>query len=68
MTLDKSAKTSLRLFEKDRYDRDEGEGQGGWKNMLMKFGRPLTCQQFEVLKSLHAWRDTKARQTDESVR
>lgn len=66
-TLDNSAKVSLRLFKKDAYDAETGEGNGGWKNAIIKKGASLGIENVAVFKAVHQWRDTTARTEDESV-
>ncbi|CAG8639253.1 3967_t:CDS:2 [Ambispora leptoticha] len=68
VTLDRSREVSLLKYEKDRSDPETGEGNGGWKNDLSKCNRHFNNQQLAVFKVLHAWRDTRAREEDESVR
>ncbi|CAG8571093.1 7725_t:CDS:2 [Ambispora gerdemannii] len=68
VTLDRSREVSLLKYEKERPDPETGKGNGGWKNDLSKCHRPFDNQQVAVFKALHAWRDTRAREEDESVR
>jgi hypothetical protein len=67
IVLSRSAATSSKVYKKDIYDSENGDGPNGWKTMLRKFTRSLRAEQFEVYRALHAWRDQKARDADESV-
>ncbi|KAI8913114.1 ribonuclease H-like domain-containing protein [Powellomyces hirtus] len=67
-TLQRSATTSLNKYEKDIYDSETGEGPGGWRNPLRKYGGALGPDQFAVFRAIHAWRDHIAREEDESPR
>ena len=66
-TLELSAETALRTYEKEEYMFD-GSGPGGWK-VIMKKHLPRGSEgsvEIAVVKALHAWRDTVARELDES--
>lgn len=77
--LARSAETSLRVYEKERYD-EEGAGSGGWDTLARKWNKgSLTAEaeragdvvgrvQRAVYRCVHAWRDRVAREEDESVR
>lgn len=67
IVLSRSASTSGKVYKKEIYDAENGDGPNGWKNMLRKFSRSLRAEQFAVYRALHAWRDQKARDADESV-
>jgi hypothetical protein len=67
IVLSRSAATSSKVYKKDIYDAENGDGPNGWKTMLRKFTRSLRAEQFAVYRALHAWRDQKARDSDESV-
>lgn len=67
VTLSRSAETALKVYEKDVYDTEGGSGSTGWKNTLRKYNRPMNVQQFAVYQAIHAWRDTTAREADESI-
>ncbi|KAF0521493.1 exosome complex exonuclease rrp6 [Gigaspora margarita] len=66
VTLDRSAEISLQCYETFRYDPN-GEGPNGYQKLLAKWNFPLNRQQLAVFKALHAWRDNKAREEDESL-
>ncbi|KAJ3075148.1 Exosome component 10 [Rhizoclosmatium hyalinum] len=68
VVLERSARTSLNLYQKEVYDAEEGEGPNGWASHLRKSALALTPLQLAVYKALHAWRDRTARIEDESVR
>ncbi|KAJ3342683.1 exosome nuclease subunit [Entophlyctis luteolus] len=68
VVLERSETTSLRIYEKERFDSEFGHGANGWSATLHKSGSTLTPVQVHVLKALHAWRDDIARQEDESPR
>lgn len=67
VALSRSAETSLKLYKKDIYDSENGEGPSGWKNTLRRYSRPMSVHQFAVYRALHAWRDQTAREADESI-
>ncbi|KAI0244569.1 exosome nuclease subunit [Massospora cicadina] len=67
-TLDKSQSTATQRFAKVPYDAATGLGPGGWASTLEKCHLPLTPRQVAVFRQLHAWRDMRARDEDESVR
>lgn len=66
--LQRSALTSALVYEKEPYDAEHGRGVGGWSNLLTKWRHSMNQQQLYVFKALHQWRDTTARQEDESIR
>ncbi|KAJ2780954.1 exosome nuclease subunit [Coemansia javaensis] len=68
LVLQRSAATSLRTYAKDGYDADSGGGPGGWARLLAKWRHPLAPAQLAVFRALHQWRDSRAREEDESVR
>ncbi|KAJ3093723.1 exosome nuclease subunit [Physocladia obscura] len=68
VVLDRSKETSLRVYEKEVYDSENGEGYNGWSPILRKSSISLTPIQTSIFKALHAWRDRTARVEDESVR
>jgi exosome complex exonuclease RRP6 len=63
----RSKDTSLKVYEKDVYDVERGEGTNGWRTLLNKYKRALDRRQVAVLKGLHQWRDQVARTDDESI-
>ncbi|KAI9325632.1 ribonuclease H-like domain-containing protein [Obelidium mucronatum] len=68
VVLERSARTTLNLYQKEVYDAETGEGPNGWANHLRKINIPMTPIQLAVYKAIHAWRDHIARLEDESVR
>lgn len=70
--LSRSRETSLRVYEREVYDEDEGSGPGGWDTLARKWNkRTLTrsapkSAEKEIYKNLHAWRDRVSREDDES--
>ncbi|ORZ19396.1 ribonuclease H-like domain-containing protein [Absidia repens] len=66
--LQRSALTSATVYEKEVYDAERGLGSGGWRYLLTKWRHSMNQQQLNVFKALHQWRDTTARQEDESIR
>ncbi|KAI5806118.1 ribonuclease H-like domain-containing protein [Geopyxis carbonaria] len=63
--LSNSKETALRLYEREPYDAETGEGTLGWSNMLGRSGEHLDPAQSAVFKAAHAWRDATARAEDE---
>ena len=70
VVLSRSAQTSLKLYEKEIYDAEHGQGPNGWSTHLRKLRTNVsfTAEQMAVYKALHGWRDRTAREEDESVR
>ncbi|KAJ3274992.1 Exosome component 10 [Terramyces sp. JEL0728] len=66
--LERSAETSLIIYEKSIYDAETGEGSNGWRLTKQKSPDPMNQENFAVFRALHAWRDHVARQEDESLR
>lgn len=76
--LTKSEETSLRTFEKEVYDTQGGSGSNGWDTMARKWnkgallaggpGAGIGALQRAVYQAVHLWRDTVAREEDESTR
>lgn len=66
--LDLSAETALRLYSREAYDVEKGQGPMGWSNLARKIGKADVMKQpvGYVFKRLHHWRDTLARDLDES--
>jgi exosome complex exonuclease RRP6 len=65
--LKKSKETSLRRYETSAYDAENGQGPFGWLNMLIRQSSgKLSKEQFSVFRAIHQWRDTLARDEDES--
>lgn len=58
---------ALQKYDRTNYDAVDGLGHGGWLKMIIsRSARPLDNEQFGVFRILHQWRDTKARERDES--
>ncbi|KAJ1887561.1 exosome nuclease subunit, partial [Kickxella alabastrina] len=68
LALQRSATTAMNRFVKESYDADHGLGSGGWAALLRKWRHPFSPVQMAVLRALHQWRDTCAREEDESTR
>lgn len=73
--LSRSRDTSLRLFEQDTYDVQNGSGPGGWDGLARKWNKVALMASShngslakEVYKCVHDWRDRVARAEDESTR
>lgn len=68
--LDLSAETALKLHARDGYDAEKGYGPNGWANLAKKLVGTKTDMMKQplgfVFKRLHRWRDTLARDLDES--
>ncbi|KAF8636209.1 hypothetical protein AX17_003695 [Amanita inopinata Kibby_2008] len=73
----RSRETSLRVYQKDMYDAVTGSGSGGWDMLARKWNKPLLFAnndnsmgklQRSVYRAVHAWRDSVAREEDESTR
>ncbi|KAL8797560.1 MAG: hypothetical protein Q9195_000377 [Heterodermia aff. obscurata] len=67
IVLRKSKEESLQRYERPIYDAQHGSGSSGWYNLLSSTPAILTQEQFAVFRAVHQWRDTIARQEDESV-
>ncbi|KAF2087190.1 hypothetical protein K490DRAFT_66056 [Saccharata proteae CBS 121410] len=65
--LEKSKEVSLQRYENPIYDPEHGSGPIGWYRMLSKSSTMFTKEQFAVFRAVHQWRDTVARQEDEST-
>lgn len=67
-TLELSAETALKLYEREEYSA-EGTGSGGWRSLLRKTLPKDSEDTIEAatLIALHKWRDDLAREQDESV-
>ena len=65
--LQNSKGTSLQLYERYIYDETTGKGAGGWFNMLKRTPALFSNEQFSVFQAVHHWRDTIARQNDDSL-
>ncbi|KAJ2500524.1 exosome nuclease subunit [Coemansia sp. RSA 1972] len=68
LTLQRSQQTALKKHVKEGYDAEHGMGTGGWAKLAKKWRHPFTPTQLSVFRALHEWRDSCAREEDESVR
>ena len=64
--LSNSKETSLRRYEREGYDPVDGSGQFGWSLMLKRNPAMFTPEQLAVFKAVHQFRDTVARDEDDS--
>jgi len=67
VTLERSERTSLKVYHKDIYNED-GTGRYGWRSIIHRDPNAINGEQFAVLKAVHKWRDQTAREEDESPR
>ncbi|KAJ9666455.1 exosome nuclease subunit [Coniosporium apollinis] len=65
--LRKSKETALQTYEHPFYDAVKGLGPMGWYKMFNKTPAMFSKEQFSVFRAVHRWRDTVARQEDESI-
>ncbi len=65
--LNRSKEEALQRYEHQFYDADHGTGPTGWSPMLSRTAALLDKEQLAVFKAVHQWRDTVARQADESL-
>lgn len=65
--LEKSKETALQRYEHSVYDELEGQGSTGWFQLLQRDPARLSEEQLAVFKKVHQWRDTLARELDESL-
>jgi len=76
--LARSEETSLKTYDKEVYDGQGGTGSNGWYTLARKWnkgallaGGPsvgVDALQRAVYQVVHRWRDTVAREEDESIR
>lgn len=65
--LEKSKEVALQRYEYHVYDETYGLGGNmGWYHHVKRTPEMFTKEQFSVYRALHKWRDTIARQEDES--
>ncbi|KAJ6020710.1 hypothetical protein N7540_006214 [Penicillium herquei] len=64
---ERSQNAALQRYERPVYDEANGQGQGGWYDMLCRTPGTLSKEQFAVFKAAHKWRDEVARAEDEGV-
>lgn len=65
--LGESKKEALQVYQHPAYDAETGRGPAGWLSMLGSRNVRFDNQQFAVFRSVHSWRDRKAREKDEGV-
>ncbi|KAJ1818701.1 exosome nuclease subunit, partial [Coemansia sp. RSA 2599] len=68
LVVQRSNNTALNRYVKEAYDADHGLGAGGWASLLRKWKNPFTPVQLQVFRAVHQWRDSCAREEDESTR
>ncbi|KAI0700067.1 ribonuclease H-like domain-containing protein [Cytidiella melzeri] len=72
--LSRSQDTTLRVFEREIYDAENGSGPGGWDTLARKWNKGALMaaerdsSRRRVYRAMHAWRDYVAREEDESTR
>lgn len=67
VVMNDSKEEALQRYERPRYDERTGSGPIGWFNLLCRTPALFSKEQFAVFRAIHQWRDTLARQEDESV-
>jgi len=67
MVMSHSRNEALQCYERPFYDMRLGKGTMGWYNLLCRTSGILNREQFAVFRAVHFWRDTVARQEDESI-
>ncbi len=67
VVLHKSKETALERYSRGAYDLERGMGPTGWYAMLNKTPALFTKEQFAVFRAVHHWRDSVAREEDESL-
>ena len=67
VVLENSKQESLQRYERSLYDEKRGLGSMGWYTLLCRTPTPFNHEQFAVFRAVHQWRDTVAREEDESV-
>lgn len=65
--LQKSSEVALQRYEHPQYDAELGLGSSGWYKLLSRTPALFSKEQFSVFRAVHQWRDTVARQQDESI-
>ena len=63
----RSIKEASQCYERPIYDAEHGRGANGWYSMLYRTPALFNREQFAVFRAVHQWRDTVARNEDESV-
>lgn len=62
-----SKEESLQRYKRPLYDAKGGMGAMGWYGLLCRTPALFNREQFAVFRAVHQWRDTVAREEDESV-
>ncbi|KAJ5574047.1 uncharacterized protein N7459_008474 [Penicillium hispanicum] len=62
---ERSKNEALQRYERPVYDATNGQGPGGWYDLLSRSSGMLSKEQFAVFKAVHKWRDEVAREEDE---
>ena len=62
---ERSKNEALQRYERPVYDAANGQGPGGWYDLLSRNAGVLSKEQFAVFKAVHQWRDKVARAEDE---
>ncbi|KAK4192174.1 exosome complex exonuclease rrp6 [Podospora australis] len=65
--IQKSKGVALQRYENPRFDPENGHGNRGWYNYVVRSPSLYNSEQFAVFKALWKWRDDMARQEDEST-
>lgn len=65
--LRESQKVALQIYVNPVYDAETGRGPAGWLALLGQRSTRFSNEQFAVFRAIHAWRDNKARDTDEGI-
>lgn len=58
---------ALQRYERPMYDFERGSGSSGWYSLLYRTPALLNREQFAIFRAVHQWRDSVAREEDESV-
>ncbi len=67
VVLDRSKGEALQRYERPLYDSERGLGPMGWYPLLCRTPALFNREQFAVFRAVHHWRDSVARDEDESV-
>lgn len=67
VVMDKSKGEALQRYERPFYDSERGLGVMGWYPLLCRTPALFNREQFAVFRAVHHWRDSVARDEDESV-
>ena len=65
--LQESSKVALQTYAHPLNDPEAGRGTTGWLGLLNQRSVRFSNEQFAVFRAVHAWRDKKARDTDEGI-